>query len=73
MDLYTYEKLCQDVASGGTHKVVNEDTKIIGEVQLCNHGFFNVHVGHGQEVWPSDKCREITPGEEWKYHKSHGE
>ena len=73
MDLYTYEHICADLQRGGTHKVVNEDTHIIGEVRMCNHGYFNVHVGHGEEVWSSDKCREIDPDEEWKYRKTHTE
>ncbi len=73
MDIYTYEKICKDLESGGKHTVVNEDTKILGEVHMCNHGYFNVKVGHGEEVWASEKCREIEPDEAWKYHKGHDE
>ena len=72
MNIYTYEKICQEMKAGGTRKVANEDTKVMGEITLCNHGYFNVHVGHGEEVWHSEKCREIAPGEEWKYHTEHG-
>ena len=73
MNTYSYESLCKDLEAGGKHEVVNEDTKVIGDVQMCNHGFFNVHVGHGEEVWASEKCREISPDEEWKYRKGHNE
>ena len=71
MNTYKYEVLCKDLESGGSHKVVNEDSKLIGEVKMCNHGYFNVHLGHGEEVWAAEKCREVNPDEEWKYHKSH--
>lgn len=73
MDVYSYEGLCKDLEADGTHKVVNEDTRMIGVVRMCNLGYFNVHVGHGEEVWASAKCREISPDEEWKYHKEHNE
>lgn len=73
MNTYSYESLCMDLEAGGKHEVVNEDTKVIGEVQMCNHGYFNVHVSHGEEVWASEKCREIGSDEEWKYRKGHNE
>ena len=71
MDTYTYEKICEDINAGGTHKVANEETHMLGEITMCNHGYFNVHVGHGEEVWPSGKCHEVTPENEWKYRKDH--
>ena len=71
MDTYAYENICKDLETGGKHTVVNEDTKMLGEVRLCNHGYFNVHVDQGEEVWASAKCREIRSDEEWKYHKEH--
>lgn len=71
MDTFTYETVCADLTQGGTHKILNTETGIVGDLLLCNHGHFNVRVGHGSEVWPSSKCREITPDEEWKYRKDH--
>lgn len=71
MNVYTYEEICKDIAAGGKHTVANEDTKLMGEVTMCNHGYFNVHIGHGEEVWNSEKCLEVTQGEEWKYKTSH--
>jgi len=71
MDTYTYEKIAEDLKSGIKHNVVNEETHVMGEVRLCNHGYFNVHIGNGEEIWASNKCREVTAEEEWKYHKTH--
>jgi hypothetical protein len=71
MDTYSYELLVKEPESGATIKVVNEDTNVIGDVKIFNHGYFNVHVGHGEEVWASEKCRTFRPDEEWKFLKDH--
>lgn len=59
MELYEYEKICKDLESGIKHFVLNTETKETGEVHMGRHGYFNVKVGQGEEVWPIDKCKEI--------------
>lgn len=59
MDTWTYEHICETVKTGKRPMVMNLDTKEKGEVYLCNHGFFNVHVGEGSEVWPHEKCKVL--------------
>jgi hypothetical protein len=59
MDVYTYERICKDVKSGIKHMVLNTETNMSGVVDLGQHGFFNVKVGDGEEVWPLEKCAEV--------------
>ncbi|MDH3999362.1 MAG: hypothetical protein OET90_11055 [Desulfuromonadales bacterium] len=71
MNVYSYEKICADLQAGQKHTVANEESKVMGEVTMCNHGYFNVHIGPGEEVWDSAACLEVTPGSEWKYRTDH--
>jgi len=59
MDIYTYEHVCKGLDSGKKPKVMNTDTETSGEVYMCDHGYFNVHVGHGSEVWASEICEKL--------------
>lgn len=56
---YLYDKICEDVKEGINHMVLNVDKNETGIVHMCNHGYFNVQVGHGEEVWPVDSCEEV--------------
>ncbi len=58
MELYDYEKICKDVENGIKHEVLNTETGEKGIVHLCNHGYFNVGIAGGEEVWPIDKCKD---------------
>jgi len=60
MDTYTYEHICETVKDGKRPMVMNLDTREKGEVYMCGHGFFNVHVGEGSEVWPHEKCEMLN-------------
>ena len=59
MDTYTYEKIVKDVESGVEHMVLNIERNVVGKVDMCRHGYFNVKVEGGEEVWPMAKCKEI--------------
>ena len=56
MNTFTYEKVCEKLETGEKPRVTNTENHETGEVYMCQHGFFNVHVGHGSEVWRSDQC-----------------
>ncbi|MDG5468729.1 hypothetical protein P9J64_10420 [Deltaproteobacteria bacterium IMCC39524] len=59
MDTYKYEKIVKDVESGVEHMVLNIERNVVGKVDMCRHGYFNVKVEGGEEVWPMAKCKEI--------------
>jgi len=59
MNGYMYDEICRDVKEGKDRMVLNVDKNESGLVHMCSHGFFNVQVRHGEEVWPIDKCEEI--------------
>lgn len=59
MNIYMYDKISEDVKSGISHMVLNVEKNETGIVHMCNHGYFNVQVGHGEEVWPVENCEEI--------------
>ncbi len=61
MEMYVYEKIREDLKAGTKHRVLNLETNVTGEVEMCRHGYFNVKVGGGEEVWPSEKCQDIGP------------
>ena len=49
MDMYTYEKIGKDVESGVEHMVLNIERNVVGIVDMCRHGYFNVKVEGGGE------------------------
>ncbi len=59
MDVYTYEKICKDIEAGKKHMVLNTEHNETGVVHMCSHGYFNVMVGDGEEVWPIAECKEV--------------
>lgn len=59
MDVYTYEKICKDIEAGKKHMVLNVKKNETGVVDMCSHGYFNVTVGGGEEVWPIADCKEV--------------
>jgi len=56
MDTYTYENVCKSLDAGDKPRVMNTENHETGEVYMCHHGFFNVHVELGSEVWKSEVC-----------------
>lgn len=59
MDVYTYEEISKDIQSGVEHMVLNVKLNVVGKVDMCRHGYFNVKVGNGEEVWAMADCKEV--------------
>lgn len=59
MNGYMYDKICEDVNAGIDHMILNVEKNETGIVHMCNHGYFNVRIGHGEEVWPVESCEEV--------------
>ncbi len=39
--------------------VLNTKRNVVGKVDMCRHGYFNVKVEGGEEVWAMADCKEI--------------
>ncbi len=57
-----YQNICELASDGKDKMLENQKSHQVGKILSCNHGYFNVKVGQGWQVWSREICEEAAAG-----------